>query len=300
MHPNDTPAQSTPAPPLAPLAWQALPSSGAVDHGVHDTALLAGPRQPVRRQLPPLSPAAQRLVQQAAQGDADPVALARLVELDAALTIAVLRLVNSPFFGLRRQVGTVGEGIERLGLATVQRLALAAAIAQPLPQLQLRRRLMDAMWRKAMAGAVLASRLLDGHAASPMAFTAGVLQDIGRLELHLRSPDDYAAMESLSGSVLCAAERACFGQTHAAAGAELAEAWGLPPTVVEAIARHHARPELVPASPAGQAVWLASLIGDADLGTLALPPLVHLKADPAQALAASQRESEALCVLVGA
>jgi HD-like signal output (HDOD) protein len=185
-------------------------------------------------------------------------------------------------------------------VATVYRLALAAAIAQPLQQLRLKRRLMDAMWCKAIAGAVLASQLLDGHAASPIAFASGMLQEIGRLELHMRSPEDYAAMESLSGGELCAAERNRFGQSHANVGAALAEAWGLPPTVVEAIAVHHAAPEHVTASPAAQAVWLARLIGDADLGTLALPTLVHVQADPAQALAASQRESEALRALVGA
>ncbi len=253
-----------------------------------------------RHLLPPLSPLAHRIVQQATQDEVGVAALAKLVEVDPALTIAVLRLVNSPFFGLRKQVGTVSEGILVLGMATVRRLAIAATIAQPLQQLKLKPRLMHAMWHKALGGAVLARRLLDGHAASQLAFTAGVLQDIGRLELHLRAPQDYAAMESLNGHALCAAEQACFGQTHAEVGAVLAEAWGLPAAIVEAIAVHHAAPEALPGSPAAQAVWLASLIGDGDLGTLALPPLVHVQVDPAQAMAASQLETEALCALVGA
>ncbi len=254
---------------------------------------------PVRRRLPPLSTVASRIVQQANEADPDLSVLARLIELDPALTVAVLRLVNSPFYGLSRQVGTVNEAIMVLGMATVRRVAIASAVSQPLQQLGLKRSLVHAMWRKAIAGAVLAARLLDGHADSQLAFTAGVLQDLGRLELHLRSVDDYAAMEALSGQQLCAAEVAAFGLHHAAAGAELAQAWSLPATIVEAIAQHHQGHAHAPQAPAAQAVWLASLVADGDLGLAMMPPLQHIKADLSQAQAAAQREIEALCRLVG-
>ena len=254
---------------------------------------------PMRRRLPPLSTVANRIVQQATELEPDMAVLARLIELDPALTVAVLRLVNSPFYGLSRQVGTVSAAIMVLGMGTVRRVAIASAIAQPLQQLNLERSLVHAMWRKAIAGAVLAARLLDGHAASQLAFTAGVLQDMGRLDLHLRSPEGYAALEGLAGQDLCAAEQAAFGQHHAAAGAELAEAWALPATIVEAIALHHRPSEQAPQAPASQAVWLASLVGDGELGLAMMPPLPHIRADLAQAQAASKREIEALCKVVG-
>jgi HD-like signal output (HDOD) protein len=146
---------------------------------------------------------------------------------------------------------------------------------------------------------VMASRLLDGNAASQLAFTAGVLQDLGRLELHLRSAEAYTALEGLAGQALCAAEEDAFGQHHATAGAELAQAWSLPLGIVEAIAQHHQVPEQAPEPAAAQAVWLASLIGDGDLGLAMMPPLVHIQADLVQAQAASQREIQALCNVVG-
>lgn len=261
------------------------------------TIALAAP--PVRRRLPPLSTVAHRIVQHATEADPDLAMLARLIELDPALTVAVLRLVNSPFYGLSRQVGTVSAAIMVLGMDTVRRVAIASAIAQPLQQLGLKRSLVHTMWRKAIAGAVLASRLLDGHAASQLAFTAGVLQDLGRLELHLRSGEAYAELEGLAGQALCAAEKATFSQDHAEAGAELAQAWSLPASIVEAIALHHQPSERVPEAPAAQAVWLARLIGDGDLGLAMMPPLPHIQVDPVHAQAASQLEIEALCKLVG-
>lgn len=254
---------------------------------------------PVRRRLPPLSAVANRIVQQATEADPDLAVLARLIELDPALTVAVLRLVNSPFYGLSRQVGTVSEAIMVLGMATVRRVAIASAVAQPLQQLGLKHSLVHAMWRKAIAGAVLASRLLDGHAASQLAFTAGVLQDLGRLDLHLRSAEAYATLEGLVGQELCAAEHRAFGHDHAAAGAELAHAWSLPPSIVEAIALHHQPNAQAPESPAAQAVWLSSLVGDGDLGLALMPPLPYIQVDLVQAQADSLREIEALCKVVG-
>ena len=253
----------------------------------------------VRRRLPPLSTVASRIVQQVSQEATDLNALARLIELDPALTVAVLRLVNSPFYGLSRQVGTVSEALMVLGMGTVRRVALASAIAQPLQQLGLTRSLIEGMWRKALAGAVLACRLLDGHAQSQVAFTAGVLQDLGRLDLHLRSPDLYAPMEGLAGAELCQAEQASFGQTHAEAGAELAEVWSLPPAIVEAILSHHKPGAQAPEGPVAQAVWLASLIGDSELGLSAMPALTHIQVDIVAAQAASEREVAALYSVVG-
>ena len=252
-----------------------------------------------RRRLPPLSTVANQIIQQASEPDPDLAALTRLIELDPALTVAVLRLVNSPFYGLARQVGTVSAAIMVLGMATVRRVAIASAVSQPLQQLGLRRSLAHTVWRKAIGGAVLASRLLDGHADSQLAFTAGVLQDMGRFDLYLRSPDTYATLEGLAGQDLCAAEEAAFGQHHAAAGAELAEAWSLPLAIVETIALHHRPGAQAPEAPAAQAVWLASLIGDGHLGQAAMPPLPHIQADLATAQVASQREIEALCKVVG-
>ena len=254
---------------------------------------------PVRRRLPPLSTVANRIVQQASQEDPDLAVLARLIELDPALTVAVLRLVNSPFYGLSRQVATVNEAIMVLGMGMVRRVAMATAIAQPLQQLGLKRSLVEAMWRKALAGAVLACKLLDGHAQSQVAFTAGVLQDLGRLDLHLRSPELYAPMECLSGAELCAAEQHSFGLTHAEAGAALAEAWALPPAIVEAVALHHRPGPQAPTVPVAQAVWLASLVGDGELGLSAMPGLTHIQTDIVAAQVASQREVASLYSAVG-
>ena len=252
-----------------------------------------------RRRLPPLSTAASRIVQQVSQEDPALATLGRLIELDPALTVAVLRLVNSPFYGLSRQIATVNEAIMVLGMGTVRRVAMAVAIAQPTQQLGLKRSLVETVWRKSLAGAVLACNLLDGHAQSQVAFTAGVLQDLGRLDLYLRSPENYAALDSLTGAELCEAEKRSFGLSHAEAGAELAEGWALPPAIVEAIAMHHHCGPDAPKSPVAQAVWLASLVGDGELGLSAMPGLTHIQTDIVAAQVASQREVASLYSAVG-
>jgi putative nucleotidyltransferase with HDIG domain len=251
------------------------------------------------RRLPPLSAVASRIVEQTSQEEVDMTTLARLIEVDPALTIAVLRLVNSPFYGLSRKVGTVSDGMMVLGMNTLRRMAVAVAIAQPLQRLGIQRSLVEITWHKAIAGAVLAARLLDGHAEAQLAFTAGILQDLGRLELHLRSPASYTPLESLCGLDLCAAESEVFGEDHAHVGAELAHSWALPAVIVDAIAQHHQAAERAPTGAAAQAVWIASHVGDAALGLSLPPPLLHIRVDLAQAQSDSQRDVAALCGLLG-
>lgn len=252
-----------------------------------------------RGRLPPLSTVAHRILLMAGQEEPDLPGMTRLIELDPALTVSVLRLVNSPFYGLSRQVGTVSDAIMVVGMGTVRRIAITSAVAQPLGQLPLDSRLVEAMWRKALAGAVLACKLLDGHAQSQVAFTAGVLQDIGRLELYLRCPESYAPIVGLAGADLWRAEREGFEQTHAEAGAELADAWALPNAIVKAVASHHEQGQQAPQEPVAQAVWLASLIEDGDTSLATLPALQHIQADISAARAASQVEVAALCSAVG-
>lgn len=257
------------------------------------------PASVASHRLPPLSTVAHRIVQLASRDAPDLSEMARLIALDPALTLAVLRLVNSPFYGLSRQVGTVNDAILVAGMSTVRRVAIAAAVAQPLRQLPLDSRLVEAMWRKALAGAVLASKLLEGHAQSQVAFTAGVLQDLGRLDLYLRSPERYAPLVALNGAELSRAEHERFGQTHAEAGAELAETWALPPDIVEAIASHHGPGRQAPEAPVAQAVWLASAVEDEDTGLATLPALPHIQRDIGAARVASRCEVAALCSAVG-
>ena len=131
-----------------------------------------------------------------------------------------------------------------LGFSTVRNLALGVkvwdTIAPSIPSERLR-----ALWSHAVMVAVgskvLTAKLCAGDPDE--AFTAGLLHDVGRLILGARFKDAYWTAGAEPVRSIVDVEQAAFGVQHAEVGGWLLEAWGLPPSIVEAARLHHAAPD---------------------------------------------------------
>lgn len=184
-----------------------------------------------------------------------------VIEKDPGLTANLLKLCNSAYYGLRREVGSVREALVRLGNQTVITLAFAASMGRllqvPVTAYRLPR---GQLWRHTLAVGLLATRWLPAGPADVephRAFTAGVVHDIGKLLLDRPLRDGLEQLPpSLDYEGLLAAERQLLGFDHAQAGAALAESWNFPVDLVAVIAEHHG---------AGSENRLAALITVADL-----------------------------------
>jgi HD-like signal output (HDOD) protein len=176
--------------------------------------------------------------------------LARLISSDPALTVRLLRVANSAYYGRRHTVGTTREAIVLLGAAEVRALSLATCLvgATRAPSVVSR----TDFWRFAITVALLSDLLArTGGSMRGDAFTAGLLHNIGLLALDLYSPEDLRSALTLqlpTARRLHDRELIVFGFTDAELGAALAREWRLPDAIVDAIANHGARPdELAPA-----------------------------------------------------
>lgn len=167
------------------------------------------------------------------------------VEMDPGLTVRILRLVNSAAFGLLSSVSNLQHAISLLGRSRLESLVLAIAAADHIPD-QMACMEARAFWEAAARRATLARTVAKHmHAATQAeAFTAGLLQDMAVPLLANTNPDGYLTilnrwhsdqMESLDSL-----ERDLFGFDHADIGALMAEDWGLPEYLVQAIGGHHA------------------------------------------------------------
>jgi putative nucleotidyltransferase with HDIG domain len=111
----------------------------------------------------------------------------------------------------------------------------------------------NALWHhsltSAMAAEVVVNSGLDLSVEAPVAFTAGLLHDIGKLVVtQFLDADKQSAILgyiSMNGVPRVEAERAILGTDHAEVGAWLLKSWNLPEDIVEAVANHH-RPVLEP------------------------------------------------------
>lgn len=193
-------------------------------------------------ELRPLPAVAFRVLELADDGRFSAHELASLIASDQALTAKILRLANSPFYGFARRITTVRDAVVLLGFRAVRQATLATCVVgdgRRSTSLDY-----DAFWQfcvtTGMLGEVLA-RTEGQH--QDHAFTAGVLHQVGVLALDQYRSDLLANVIELSASGMLrqAAERDVLGFTTTELGGALAEHWGFPKPLVNAIGRH-ARP----------------------------------------------------------
>ena len=193
--------------------------------------------------LPSLPAVVMDLLGSLDQDDIDISVLARKVAHDPALTAKTLRLANAPAFGLQVRVATIQQAVTFLGFQATRNLITAAAITGCFPAGRCPGFDDKAFWRHASASAVCARALARRMRFNQdVAFTAGLLHDVGQLVLASSQPAAYGAVlawRQQQGCSLLQAERAVLGIDHVDAGVALASHWQFSDTMRQAIARHH-------------------------------------------------------------
>ena len=206
-----------------------------------------------------------------ANPDAGIADVATVVEGDPAMAIKLLQLSNSAFFGLGRQVTSVAQAVSYLGIELVKGLALTTEVFGELEKNQpVDGFLLEELQRDAFITAKVVKKILAGDPRqAEFGYTAAVVHDIGQIVVATCMREEFAGIVqvSLAGEQrIHEAELDVLGVSHAEIGAYLLGIWGLPPTIVEAVACHHT-PSLVPAElNAASALHIAVELVDAGLG----------------------------------
>lgn len=197
-------------------------------------------------ELPALPAVVLELIQSLSDAQVSAEQLAVKISHDQAIAAKTLRLANSSFYGLPRQVTSIAEATAILGLRTLRSVATAAGLVGGFDTSRCKGFDFDAFWRHSIGTALTARALaqrtrLDEDAA----FTLGLIHDIGRLVLVSSYADEYAhaiAYRAEHDCLMHAAERHHFGVDHAEVGGVIAEHWHFAPEIVTAIACHHRPP----------------------------------------------------------
>lgn len=198
--------------------------------------------------LPSLPQAYHKCCHLLEQKVTDSAALAKVVSSDPGMTMAVLRLVNSAFYSLPRQIERLDHAISIIGHAKFRDLILTAAIVEAMSKLAGGEIKIEAFWRHSVLTGLLARRLgLYCYLPnSERLHIAGLIHDIGQLI--------YFNMLGTKALKVCElvcklgiephiAERKVLGFNHHQIGAALCKAWNLPSWLIETVAHHH-EPEM--------------------------------------------------------
>jgi len=172
--------------------------------------------------------------------------IGEIVLKDLAMTAKILKLVNSAFFGLGREISNPADAVTYLGMDTIKCLVLSIHAFSQFNNAKLGAFSIDALWTHSQRTAGAAREIAHLEDAGPKvmdeAFVAGLLHDIGKLVLASNFSTEYDQIIAAAGErtpALLDAEQSAFGADHAEIGGYLLGLWGLPVPVVEAIALHH-------------------------------------------------------------
>ncbi len=191
--------------------------------------------------IPPCPAILTRLLKEMRQDEPDFGAIAKLITADVGLAAAMLKTVNSPFFGLRTKATSVQQALSLLGLRNVIQIVTGALLRMAFPESSDD---LDHYWERSAGIAQVAARL-----ARPLAgmdrddvYTFALFRDCG-IPLMLRKYPKYSGF--LNDTLATAArpftqvEQVLFKTDHARVGSALASSWMLPDATSAAILYHH-------------------------------------------------------------
>lgn len=200
--------------------------------------------------LPSIPAAAIRVVRECQSTSASASKVAEILSTDQALASRVLRLANSAFYGLSGKVTSLQDAVIVLGFRSVKDLSMVAStypwLSRPITGYCLGPK---QLWTHSFSTAV-ASKLvaeLSNRCPQDVAFTAGLLHDIGKVALGLWMENKIGGIllyANREGLTFDQAEKRILGYDHCQVGQYMAKNWNLPDEIVLAARFHHNPDEL--------------------------------------------------------
>ncbi len=164
--------------------------------------------------------------------------LGDIVMYDQSLTIKILALVNSAYYGFSQQISSISIALSLLGMVKVKNIIVAVAM-KPMMSNQGDKELWKHSMRVAAGCEYLANvtKIMD----SDEAFIAGFVHDVGKMVLHMANEKLYnKVLDAVhDGADVLDAEKKYFDSDHVKTGSLMAKRWQLPILLANIISYHH-------------------------------------------------------------
>ncbi len=174
--------------------------------------------------------------------------VASILSEDPAMSVKVLKLTNSAFYGLQREIDSVKHAVMIIGLEAVKNLVLSASVLNMFKANDSNKEYHEVFWRHSLSAAfsarLLAKNFRSGEIFNPdPAFSCGLIHDIGKMIICCFMPMEHAKIMTMLKENPHRAEREyemeILGFDHAMLGKELSMQWKLPDRMADAIGFHH-------------------------------------------------------------
>ena len=165
---------------------------------------------------------------------------------DPSLTIKLLQIVNSPYYGLPVPVTDPQKAVSLLGLDIIKGFVLTSGLFNRHKYRKLKHLSVDALWQHSLKTAnivrLIARQERLAKEIAEASYIASLLHDIGKIIIAEHFPEqfnDVCINSEAEGIPLWQAEQKVLGATHAEIGAYLLGLWGLPMDIINAVLEHH-------------------------------------------------------------
>jgi HD-like signal output (HDOD) protein len=176
----------------------------------------------------------------------------QIIARDIGMASKILQLANSAFIGVHGRVSSLRQAVSLIGIETVRTLTLSIHVFSQFDRKSAVASSLPALWDHSVCVASVAQHIaVDETGDKSLAeecFAAGLLHDAGKIILLAEKPKEY-------GEILKDAKRSprsietleieALGCSHAQLGAYLMSMWGLPTSLVHAVAFHHRPSEAI-------------------------------------------------------
>jgi putative nucleotidyltransferase with HDIG domain len=167
------------------------------------------------------------------------------IKQDQVIGAAVIRLCNSTFIGMNRKIDSIDRALVILGEKRLLQMVASTSLEHYfMDSSQGYSLCKGGLFKHALGVAMIAEALakFTGRASSKIAYTSGLLHDIGKviLDQYMTPVHPFFYRRTQIDTVdLCDAEKEKFGRSHTEIGGLLAENWSLPENLIDTIRFHH-------------------------------------------------------------
>lgn len=170
----------------------------------------------------------------------------KIIEEDVGISVKIIQLINSAFYGVAHRVSRPSEAAVFLGMDMIKAIVLGLGVFSGFDKSKVSEREVERIYQHSLKTGTIAQTIAKTEgmqkAVIEEVFVSGLLHDIGKLVIAHNLPESYKQASALSAEKqipFAEAETEILGADHALIGAYLLGLWGLPETLVQAVAYHH-------------------------------------------------------------
>ncbi|MET1256614.1 HDOD domain-containing protein [Aliikangiella maris] len=183
------------------------------------------------------------LIEQLERCGADLDKIADVISIDPGVSAAIIKIVNSPVFGLVNKIGSIPQAVVMLGVDRVTSILKTLLLRKSMSDITSRLD-MQLFWQSSVSVACVASTICRqlNLSMADEAYTLGLFHNCGVPVMAARYSNYQQVMEfaySREDGRITSEEFANFGVHHAAAGYRIARVWNLPKVLCLAVKNHH-------------------------------------------------------------